>query len=187
MRQRATRSLDWWSPANRRRSWRALFDVTRQAIQRAVATAPMAAGYAAAVDDGEAANRRVQPDPRPPARFESVCCKLGRLGLEPAERYERDRPGELMHVDIDDCTRPLTPRSYYETAVTAGPTTETSGSTLHADGEQPRLRAQGGPHPPGCRLSRTSTCARPWRFHRLPRQWSRRSCSRARQEHSRPP
>ena len=26
--------------------------------------------------------------------------KLGRLGLEPAERYERKRPGELIHVDI---------------------------------------------------------------------------------------
>jgi transposase InsO family protein len=26
--------------------------------------------------------------------------KLGRLGLEPAERYERERPGELIHVDV---------------------------------------------------------------------------------------
>jgi transposase InsO family protein len=26
--------------------------------------------------------------------------KLGRLGLEPAQRYERKRPGELVHVDI---------------------------------------------------------------------------------------
>jgi transposase InsO family protein len=26
--------------------------------------------------------------------------KLGRLGLEPAVRYERERPGELVHVDI---------------------------------------------------------------------------------------
>jgi transposase InsO family protein len=26
--------------------------------------------------------------------------KLGRLGLEPAQRYERDRPGELIHVDV---------------------------------------------------------------------------------------
>jgi len=26
--------------------------------------------------------------------------KLGRLGLEPAIRYERERPGELIHVDI---------------------------------------------------------------------------------------
>jgi len=26
--------------------------------------------------------------------------KLGRLGLEPAQRYERSRPGELLHVDV---------------------------------------------------------------------------------------
>jgi transposase InsO family protein len=26
--------------------------------------------------------------------------RLGRLGLEPAERYERQRPGELVHIDV---------------------------------------------------------------------------------------
>jgi transposase InsO family protein len=26
--------------------------------------------------------------------------KLGRMGLEPAERYERQRPGELIHIDV---------------------------------------------------------------------------------------
>jgi transposase InsO family protein len=26
--------------------------------------------------------------------------RLGRIGLEPAQRYERERPGELLHVDI---------------------------------------------------------------------------------------
>ena len=26
--------------------------------------------------------------------------KLGRLGLEPARRYERSRPGELLHIDV---------------------------------------------------------------------------------------
>jgi transposase InsO family protein len=26
--------------------------------------------------------------------------KLGRLGLEPAQCYERDRPGELIHIDV---------------------------------------------------------------------------------------
>ena len=26
--------------------------------------------------------------------------RLGRLGLEPAERYERTRPGELIHIDV---------------------------------------------------------------------------------------
>jgi len=26
--------------------------------------------------------------------------KLGRLGIEPANRYERQQPGELIHVDV---------------------------------------------------------------------------------------
>ena len=26
--------------------------------------------------------------------------KLGRIGLEPVERYERARPGELIHIDV---------------------------------------------------------------------------------------
>ena len=26
--------------------------------------------------------------------------KLGRLGLEPVQRYERARPGELIHIDV---------------------------------------------------------------------------------------
>jgi hypothetical protein len=26
--------------------------------------------------------------------------KLGRLGLEPAQRYEHERPGELIHIDV---------------------------------------------------------------------------------------
>jgi hypothetical protein len=33
--------------------------------------------------------------------------KLGRLGLEPATRYERSRPGELVYVDV---MRPPQPR-----------------------------------------------------------------------------
>src|SRR5688572_21902088 len=35
--------------------------------------------------------------------------KLGRLGLEPAERYERARPGELIHVDVKKLGRILVP------------------------------------------------------------------------------
>jgi transposase InsO family protein len=35
--------------------------------------------------------------------------KLGRLGLEPAERYERERPGELIHVDVKKLGRILAP------------------------------------------------------------------------------
>jgi transposase InsO family protein len=35
--------------------------------------------------------------------------KLGRLGLEPAERYERARPGELVHVDVKKLGRIIVP------------------------------------------------------------------------------
>jgi transposase InsO family protein len=35
--------------------------------------------------------------------------KLGRLGLEPAQRYERARPGELIHVDVKKLGRILSP------------------------------------------------------------------------------
>src|SRR3954449_7925993 len=35
--------------------------------------------------------------------------KLGRLGLEPAERYERKRPGELIHVDVKKLGRIIAP------------------------------------------------------------------------------
>jgi transposase InsO family protein/transposase len=35
--------------------------------------------------------------------------KLGRLGLEPATRYERARPGELIHIDIKKLGRILQP------------------------------------------------------------------------------
>jgi transposase InsO family protein len=35
--------------------------------------------------------------------------KLGRLGLEPAERYERARPGELIHIDVKKLGRMARP------------------------------------------------------------------------------
>src|SRR5437763_1082242 len=35
--------------------------------------------------------------------------KLGRLGLEPAARYERARPGELIHIDVKKLGRILRP------------------------------------------------------------------------------
>ena len=35
--------------------------------------------------------------------------KLGRLGFEPAERYERERPGELIHIDVKKLGRILRP------------------------------------------------------------------------------
>ena len=35
--------------------------------------------------------------------------RLGRLGLEPAERYERARPGELVHIDVKKLGRIMVP------------------------------------------------------------------------------
>ena len=35
--------------------------------------------------------------------------KLGRLGLEPVVRYERQRPGELLHIDVKKLGRILVP------------------------------------------------------------------------------
>jgi transposase InsO family protein len=35
--------------------------------------------------------------------------RLGRLGLEPAVRYERERPGELIHIDVKKLGRILVP------------------------------------------------------------------------------
>jgi transposase InsO family protein len=35
--------------------------------------------------------------------------RLGRLGLEPAERYQRARPGELVHIDVKKLGRILRP------------------------------------------------------------------------------
>jgi transposase InsO family protein len=35
--------------------------------------------------------------------------RLGRLGLEPAVRYERQRPGELLHIDVKKLGRILRP------------------------------------------------------------------------------
>ena len=33
--------------------------------------------------------------------------RLGRLGMEPAARYERQRPGELIHIDVKKLGRIL--------------------------------------------------------------------------------
>jgi transposase InsO family protein len=35
--------------------------------------------------------------------------KLGRIGLEPPERYERQRPGELIHIDVKKLGRIVVP------------------------------------------------------------------------------
>jgi transposase InsO family protein len=51
--------------------------------------------------------------------------RLGRLGMEPAERYERERPGELIHIDVKKLGRiqggaghRMTGRRHYNRTVT---------------------------------------------------------------------
>jgi transposase InsO family protein len=51
--------------------------------------------------------------------------RLGRLGMEPAERYERERPGELIHIDVKKLGRiqrgaghRMTGRRHYNPTVT---------------------------------------------------------------------
>jgi transposase InsO family protein len=58
--------------------------------------------------------------------------KLGRIGLEPAQRYERERPGELVHIDIKKLGR-IGPK---------GAGHRITGRHKHADG--PRKRDAAG-------------------------------------------
>ncbi|HUK98527.1 MAG TPA: IS481 family transposase [Gaiellaceae bacterium] len=54
--------------------------------------------------------------------------KLGRIGLEPARRYERSRPGELVHIDVKKLGRikggagwrVTGPKHHYNTTLTDG-------------------------------------------------------------------
>jgi transposase InsO family protein len=57
--------------------------------------------------------------------------KLGRLGLQPAQRYERARPGELIHVDVKKLGR------------IARPGHRVRGSRLPQSGHRARRYAQG--------------------------------------------
>ena len=86
--------------------------------------------------------------------------KLGRLGLEPAERYERDRPGELIHIDVKKLGR-----------IQGGAGKRICGGgshynrTLHRRRRQPpqhrrlglRPRRDRRRHPPGLRRSPRAT------------------------------
>ena len=58
--------------------------------------------------------------------------KLGRLGLEPAVRYERQRPGELLHIDVKKLGRILVPGH----AVTANRRQRASATTYTRDGRR---------------------------------------------------
>ena len=58
--------------------------------------------------------------------------KLGRLGLEPAVRYERQRPGELLHIDVKKLGRILVPGH----AVTGNRRQRASATTYTRDGRR---------------------------------------------------
>src|SRR4051812_43025717 len=74
--------------------------------------------------------------------------RLGRLGLEPAVRYERSRPGELVHIDIKQLGRIQRGAGH---RVHGGPQhgnprrTDTNGWAGNKGGPAPRAR--GGPNP----------------------------------------
>ena len=81
--------------------------------------------------------------------------RLGRLGLEPAQRYERARPGELIHIDVKKLGRIVGGAGHRVTGARAG----TSRRQLHRPGrpaaQQDRLgvraRRDRRRHPPGLR------------------------------------
>ena len=90
--------------------------------------------------------------------------RLGRLGLEPAVRYERSRPGELVHIDVKKLGRfqaagkrvGFRPAGQADraaatrTATTAAPqagTTSTSPSTTTAASPTPRSSPTRRPQP----------------------------------------
>src|SRR6266567_3784856 len=98
--------------------------------------------------------------------------RLGRLGLEPAVRYERSRPGELVHIDVKKLGRfqaagkrvGFRPAGQADraaatrTATTAAPqagTTSTSPSTTTAASPTPRSSPTRRPQP----QSASATCA----------------------------
>jgi transposase InsO family protein len=54
--------------------------------------------------------------------------KLGRLGLEPAQRYERARPGELIHIDVKKLGRIERGAGHRMTGVRRGSPTRTNSA-----------------------------------------------------------
>jgi transposase InsO family protein len=56
--------------------------------------------------------------------------KLGRLGLEPAVRYERQRPGELIHIDVKKLGRIQGGAGHRVTGRRRGNPTKTDGSGI---------------------------------------------------------
>ncbi len=80
--------------------------------------------------------------------------RLGRLGLEPAERYERDRPGELIHIDVKKLGRIARGPGNASWAARAA-TPAATAAPASADAARLGLRARRHRrlHPPGLRRS----------------------------------
>jgi len=62
--------------------------------------------------------------------------RLGRLGLEPAERYERERPGELIHIDVKKLGR-IVGGAGHRVSGRAGRGRYAAGSFTDAAGRRP--------------------------------------------------
>jgi len=56
--------------------------------------------------------------------------RLGRLGMEPAQRYERSRPGELLHIDVKKLGRIEGGAGHRVTGKRRGNPTKTDGSGI---------------------------------------------------------
>ena len=77
--------------------------------------------------------------------------KLGRLGLEPAQRYERECPGELIHIDVKKLGRsPTAPGIASPASVAAMPASA------------PTLRGASGRSSAGSSCASRSTTRRAW-------------------------
>ena len=100
--------------------------------------------------------------------------RLGRLGLEPARRYERSQPGELLHVDVKRLGRiegsaghrmvgrprhnPAGPTARASLAPGLAGSASTSASTTPPGSPTSRSWATRRPRP------RSASCAEPWPF-----------------------
>ncbi len=97
--------------------------------------------------------------------------KLGRLGLEPAQRYERARPGELIHIDVKKLGRIQRGAGHRVTgqAAPAHPAarTDPDGADRHQRrlGVRARLRST---TPPAWPTSKSSPTRKPITADRLP-------------------
>jgi len=77
--------------------------------------------------------------------------KLGRLGLEPAKRYERARPGELIHIDVKSSG-----------ASSAAPASGSSAGTRTTPARSPTPPAESGAKPAGTSCTSPSTTRLAW-------------------------